>query len=193
MWEHKFNKTEVVCIAFACCISDYIFAVDTGDKHFTVCTYVNREILPSGFIVCFIYFRLVDYGNGILFVELSITVGIVPIKNTNPTMFVLIRNVCPETNRFSIFNNNSVVEEKVRLTITATWNTVCRNGVHFNFHGADTIVNLTVFRCCIAEVLIETFIVPVNVSDVPFIDIRRVFEIKENFRTFTKVKLCCCY
>ena len=113
MREHKFDETEVVCIVFGSVIRNFVFAVKSGDENLLVCAYVNGEVLPTGFIPSIVYFRLVNNGNGILLIEYSVVIGIVPVKNTDPTVFVFIRDIYPEADGLRIFNDNTLVEEEV--------------------------------------------------------------------------------
>ncbi len=192
MREHKFDETEVVCIVFGGVISDYLFAVKSGDEYFRISTYINGEIFPAGFIPGVINFGLVDNRDSILSFEFSIIVGIYPIKNTDPAVFIFIGNISPEADGFSVFDNYTLIKEEVGLAIAAGRNSVCGNGVHFNSHGTDTVMYFAVFCGCIGKVLIETFVVSVNVSDVPGFDIGCFFEVEKNFGTFAEAKLCSC-
>ena len=106
-------------------------------------------------------------------------------------MFVFVRDICPETDSFCIFYNHAFIKEKVRLCITTCRDTRCGNWVHFYSHRTITVMYLSVFCCCKTQMLIETCIIAVNVSNIPFGNIRFGFKGKQNFGTFTKVKGCC--
>ena len=188
--EHKLDETEVVCIVFRCIISYLILAIKTGNKNLAICTYVNREILPTGLIPLVINLRLIDNTNGILLIIYSIIIGLVPIKNTNPAMLVFIRNISPETNRLGIFNNYTIVKEQITLSISTIRNTGGCNRIHFNSHRANTIMNLAVLSSSIRKMLIEALVVTVYVSYIPSINIRSILKIKENLRALTKVERC---
>ena len=190
--EHKFDETEVVRIVFACVISDKVLAVDARNKDFGISAYINREIFPARFIHCIINLRLINNGYGVLFIIGSVTIGIIPIKNTDPAVFIFIRDICPETDGFCVFYNNTFIKEEVALRITAIGNIGSRNGVHFNSHGAFAVMYFAISGGCIAEFLMEAFVIAVNVCNIPLFDICSFFKIKEYFRTFTEAESCLC-
>ena len=192
MGEHKLNEAEVICIVLGSVITDYILAIKTRNKNLAVRANVNREVFPAGFIPRIINLRLIDNGNSILLVELSVSIRIIPIKNTNPAVLVFIGNICPETDRLCVFYYNAVIKEQVTLTITAGRNVISGNRVHFNSQGADTVMNLSVFGSSKAEVLVEALIITIYIGNVPAIDIGSIFKIEKNLGALTKVKGCCC-
>ena len=187
--EHKLNESEVICIILRSVVCQYILAVNTGNKYLIVCTYINGEVSPSGFINSIVNFGLIDYTDSVFGFKFSVIISIDPIKNTNPAMLVFIGNICPETNRLSIFNNYTLIKEEVRLTVSTGRNTRSRYRIHLYSHRSGTVMNLSVNGGCIAEMLIETIIVAVYVSNVPTVNIRGLFKIKENLRTLTEIQL----
>ena len=188
MREHELDKSEVVSIILRSIVPNLIPAIKTRNKNFIIFTYINREISPAGLIHSIIYFGLVDDANCILGFELTVIVRVYPVQYTDPTMLVFIRNISPETYRLCIFDNHTVIKEKVRLSVSTGRNTFGRYGVHFYPHRTVSVMNLTVFGCSKAKMLIEAFIITVYVSNVPCIDICGIFESKENLRPFTQIK-----
>ena len=190
--EHKLNETEVIGIIFRSVVADYILAIKAGNKNLAVRANVNREIFPAGLIPRIINLRLIDNGNCVLLIKFTVVIGIIPIKNTNPAVLVFIWNISPEADGFCIFYYNAVIKEQVTLTITTGRNIISGNRVHFNSHGADTVMNLSVFGSSKAEVLVEALIITIYIGNVPAIDIGSIFKIEKNLGALTKAKGCCC-
>ena len=118
MGEHKLDKSEVISIIFRSIVCNLILAIKTGDKYLAIRTYVDREVSPTRRVYCVIDFRLINNRYCILAFKLSVTIGIIPIENTNPAMLILIGNISPESDGFGILYNNSLIKEEVGLTVS---------------------------------------------------------------------------
>ena len=192
MREHELNKPKVIGIVVRRVITKIGLVGKTGDQHLAVLAHVNREVLPTRLIPSVVHLRLIYDCDGILLVKRTVAVRIVPIQHANPAVYVLVRNIRPEANRFSIFYHDGLIEIKVDLRISASGDAGCRKAVRLKTKSAVSVMDLAILRRCIANLANESRIVAVNVTHVPLINTCFLIKSKENLRTLAQKQLSRC-
>ena len=175
------------------CGEHRIGIIDTGNQNAGISTDIHGVVSPTRLIKGVVNLRLVEHGNGILLVVGTVIIGIIPVKNTDPAVLILIGNIYPETDGKSILNDNAILQIDGNLCIVTCRNVHSGQTVGFQTQRSGSVMDLAVLSGSRADGSMEArLMVTVNNAGLPCIKVSHIFKVEEDLGALTQIQSSRC-